>query len=226
MNTNASSRTIIIANGQLSESSSLRQRISSADRIICADGGAHHARHMGLTPDIVVGDLDSLDPGLRAELQAAGVRFEVHPAHKDETDLELALRLAMAEGATNIEIWAMLGGRLDQTLANLLLLTRPEWNTAQVCMVEGNQTAWPMRGGQEMTIEGTPGDVLSLIPLSPRVAGVTLDGVKWPLRAASLRFGSTWTISNRLIASVAHLWVENGLLLVIHQSIAVQEDTP
>jgi thiamine pyrophosphokinase len=226
MHTNAVSRTIIIANGQLSRSTDLRQRIGSGDRIICADGGAHHARRMGLTPDVVVGDLDSLDPGLRAELEAAGVRFEVHPAHKDQTDLELALQLAMAEGATHIEIWAMLGGRLDQTMANLLLLTRPEWHAAQVRMVEGNQMVWPLRGGQETTIHGVAGDVLSLIPLSPLVFGVTLEGVEWPLQAATLHFGSTLTVSNQLTAPVARLGVENGLLLVIHQSSAVQEDIP
>jgi thiamine pyrophosphokinase len=225
MTTNALSRIIIIANGQLSDSSDLRQRLGPADRIICADGGAHHARRMGLTPDIVVGDMDSLDPGLRAELKAAGVRFEVHPAHKDETDLELALRLAVAEGATDIEIWAMLGGRLDQTMANLLLLTRPEWDAARLLMVDGNQIVWPVRSGQETTIEGKSGDILSLIPLSHVVVGVTLDGVEWPLQTATLRFGSTLTVSNRLTTPLAHLRVENGLLLVIHQSIDVQEGT-
>ena len=74
-------------------------------------------------------------------MEAAGVRFEVHPSRKDETDLELALQLAIAEGANDIEILAMLGGRLDQSLANLLLLTRGEWASAQIRVTEGNQTA-------------------------------------------------------------------------------------
>lgn len=223
MTANSPARAIIIANGHLPNPVKARQRIHPGDQLICADGGTHHAQLMGLTPDIVVGDLDSLTPGLRTELEAAGVRFEVYPTHKDETDLELALRLAIAGGANEIEILGMLGGRLDQSLANLLLLARPEWASAWVRVTEGNQTAWPVRGGQQTTIQGKRGDLLSLVPLSPQVTGVTLEGVEWPLYRAVLRFGSTLTISNTLTAPTAHLKIEEGLVLVVHQSSENQE---
>ena len=218
-------RTIIIANGQLSDPAEARRRIRPGDQVICADGGTHHARVMGLTPDVVVGDMDSLDPGLRAELEAADVRFVVHPTRKDETDLELALQLAIAEGADEIEILAMLGGRLDQSLANLLLVAQAEWAPARVQVTEGNQTAWPVRGGQETTIKGACGDLLSLVPLSALVIGVTLEGVEWPLDAATLRFGSTLTVSNILTATMARLSVKRGLILVVHQSSEKEEVT-
>jgi thiamine pyrophosphokinase len=225
MTNKVSIRTIIIANGHLSDPNKTRRHIRPDDRIICADGGTHHARSMELTPDIVVGDLDSLDPALCAELEAAGVRFEIHPARKDETDLELALRLAVAEGANEIEILAMLGGRLDQSLANLLLLARPEWASAQVRATEGSQSVWPVRGGQETIIGGECGDLLSLVPVTPLVSGVTLKGVEWPLHAATLRFGSTLTISNRLTRPPARLLIGEGAVLVIHQSTAKEEAT-
>jgi thiamine pyrophosphokinase len=179
---------------------------------------------MGLTPDVIVGDLDSLDPNLCSELEAAGVRFVVHPPRKDETDLELALSLAINEGAEEIEILAMLGGRLDQSLANLLLLARPEWASARVRVTEGDQTAWPVRGGQATTIHGARGDLLSLVPLTPQATGVSLEGVEWPLQAATLRFGTTLTISNTLTAATASLKVEDGLVLVIHQSTDREEE--
>ncbi len=217
MTTNTPVRVVIIANGHLPDPDQARQHIRPGDQIICADGGARHAHAMGLTPDVVVGDLDSLDPDLRAELKAAGVRFETHPVRKDETDLELALRLAVAEGATEVDVLAVLGGRLDQSLANLLLLARPEWASARVRVIEGNERAWPVRGGQATTISGALGDTLSLVPLTPLVTDVTLEGVEWPLRDATLRFGSTLTISNVLTAPVARLWVGEGLVLVIHQ---------
>ena len=149
----------------------------------------------------------------------------MHPSRKDETDLELALQLAIAEGANDIEILAMLGGRLDQSLANLLLLTRGEWASAQVRVTEGNQTAWPVRGGQETTIKGMCGDLLSLVPLSPLAVGVTLEGVEWPLHAATLRLGSTLTVSNTLTAPIARLSVQEGLVLVVHQSTRREEVT-
>ena len=224
MTAHPSVRTVIIANGHLSDPAGARRHIRPGDQVICADGGTHHARAMGLTPDVVVGDLDSLDPMLRTELEAAGVRFEAHPARKDETDLELALRLAISEGATEIEVLAMLGGRLDQSLANLLLLARPEWASARVQMTEGNQTVWRMWGGQETTLSGAVGDLLSLVPLTPQVVGVTLEGVEWPLHAATLRFGSTRTISNKLTAPPARLTLKEGLVLVIHQSVSTKEE--
>ncbi len=224
MNADARLRAVIITNGHLADPAGARQHVRAGDWIICADGGARHARAMGLVPDVVVGDLDSIDPDLRAELEAAGVRFEVHPARKDETDLELALRLAVAGGATEIDVLAVLGGRLDQSLANLLLLARPEWASAKVRAIEGNEVAWPVRGGQTTTVTGALGDTLSLVPLTSSVTGVTLEGVEWPLHDATLHFGSTWTISNALSAPKARLQVGEGLVLVIHQSVRSKEN--
>jgi thiamine pyrophosphokinase len=225
MTADAHFRAVIITNGHLTDPVSARQHIRTGDWVICADGGARHARAMGLVPDVVVGDLDSIDADLRAELEAAGTRFEVHPARKDETDLELALRLAVAGGAAEIDVLAVLGGRLDQSLANLLLLARPEWTSAKVRVIEGNEVAWPVWGGRTTSVAGAVGDTLSLVPLTSTVTGVTLEGVEWPLHDATLRFGSTWTISNALSAPTARLQVGEGLVLVVHQSVCSKEST-
>lgn len=208
-------RVVIIANGPLPDLQLARRHIHPGDRLICADGGAHHARAMGLRPDVVVGDFDSINPELRAELEAAGVRFEAHPVDKDQTDLELALQLAVDEGAHLIDILAVQGGRLDQSLANLMLLARPEWAAAQVRAIAGHEIAWPLRSGESIIIEGKAGDRVSLVPLA-LTAGVTFEGVKWPLREATLPLGSTWGISNVITDPPARLRIEKGLLLVVH----------
>jgi thiamine pyrophosphokinase len=213
----SSTHFVIIANGPLPNPAQLRPHLRPEAWLICADGGAHHAHALGLTPDLVIGDMDSLDPALRAELEAADVPFEVHPVNKNETDLELALAWAIERGATAIDVLAVLGGRLDQSLANLLLLTRPEWASARLRAIAAEEVAWPVRGGERITIPGSVGDRLSLVPLSPQVTGVTFEGVKWPLREASLPLGSTWGISNELIAPPAHLEIGEGLVLVVHQ---------
>lgn len=209
-------RTIIFANGVLRQPELIRAHIRPADCIICADGGTRHALALELTPDLIVGDLDSLDPAMRAELEAAGVRFDIHPVRKDETDLELAIRLAIEEGADEIDLVALLGGRLDQSLANMMLLARPDWAGARLRVVEATETAWAVGDGQTARIEGRSGDTLSLIPLTPTVTGVTLTGVEWPLDGASLQFGSTLTLSNVLAAPSAHLQIKEGIVLVIH----------
>ena len=184
------------------------------DLLIAADGGAHHCRALGLTPHIVVGDLDSLTPEERAELERAGARFEMHPVRKDETDLELALRVALREGAHEAVILAALGGRWDQSLANMLLLAHPDFAPLALGLADGPDTLWIVRG--QTTVRGAPGDSLSLLPLSGDVEGVTLTGLEYPLNDGALRFGYTTGISNVLVAPEATITVRRGALLAVH----------
>ncbi|MDX1521937.1 MAG: thiamine diphosphokinase [Anaerolineae bacterium] len=212
-----SKRVVILTNSPITDYSNIRPRLQAADAIICADGGANHLAALNLTPDLVIGDMDSVTPALQADLRQKGVRFEVFPVDKDETDLELAIRLAIDEGATEVEVITTLGGRMDQALANLLLLTRPEWTGVPLRAVSENEVAWLVREGGHTTIRGAAGDTVSLIPLSHHVTGLTFSGVKWPLTGATLTLGSTWTISNRLVNPEAHVQLKTGLLLVIHR---------
>ncbi len=212
-----SKRAVILANGPLPDPEAARQYIQTGDWLICADGGTRHALTLGLTPDVVIGDMDSLEPHIKKELESQGVRFEVHPVDKDQTDLELALELAVSAGVRQIDLLAVQGGRLDQSLANLLLLTRPAWSQAQVRAIVESEIVWAVRGGQQAEINGAPGDRVSLVPLAHQVIGVTLTGVRWPLDEATLELGSTWSISNVLTEPTAHLWVGEGVLLVVHK---------
>lgn len=209
-------RTVIIANGELRVLDAARAWLRPGDRLIAADGGAHHCRTLGLIPHLVVGDLDSLSPEERAELERAGTRFEVHPARKDETDLELALRAARREGAQEVVILAALGGRWDQSLANVLLLAHPDFALLALRLADGSDTFWIVR--DHATVRGVPGDIVSLVPLGGEAEGVTLTGLEYPLNDDVLRFGYTTGISNRLTASEATITVRRGVLLVVHTS--------
>jgi len=104
-------RAILFANGVLTDHQAAGAALAAGDRLIAADGGLAHMRALGLTPDIIIGDLDSVDLEEAARLEAAGVRVVRHPPRKDETDLELALRLACAEGARDVLIFGALGNR-------------------------------------------------------------------------------------------------------------------
>ncbi len=209
------SRIVIFANGILTEPDRLRRRLRPDDRIFCADGGTVHAQALGLTPQAVIGDLDSLAPDLVTEMEAAGVAIHRHPVRKDQTDLELAFQVAMAEQPDEILLVTALGGRLDQMLANILLLTRPEYALARLTLVDGPQSLRVLRPHQAMTLTGRPGDTLSLVPLTPTVEQVNLAGVEWPLTEAMLTLGSTWSISNVLTGSEACLQIGEGMLLVV-----------
>ena len=115
-------RLIIFANGILPNVEAARTLLQRGDRIVCADAGARHARRLGLMPDLVVGDLDSIAADDRDWLVQNGVQVITYPHDKDETDLELAIQHALPEDPQRIIIIAALGARLDHTLGNIALL--------------------------------------------------------------------------------------------------------
>jgi len=118
---------VIVANGIIGDASGSRAIAEGADLLLCADGGALHVLGWGLTPDVVIGDMDSLDAAHLEQLEAAGIELILYPPHKDETDLELALERALQEGASEITILGALGGRIDQTLANMMDANGSSW---------------------------------------------------------------------------------------------------
>jgi thiamine pyrophosphokinase len=160
--------------------------------------------------------MDSLSETARTTLEASGCRFLTHPRAKDETDLELALEYAVKEGAQEIVILGAVGGRLDHTLANVFLLATPLSQGISVRFVDGDQEVMLARSGESLSIHGQPGDLVSLLPLSGNVQGVTTTGLAWPLRHGSLRLGYTRGVSNEMTGSRSSVAVTDGLLLVVH----------
>jgi thiamine pyrophosphokinase len=211
-------RAIVFANGILHPDTNVHTLLKPDDLILAADGGSRHCRTLGLTPHAVIGDLDSLDPHIRQEFAAAGVKFHSYPTHKDYTDLELALQHALAQGAEEILIFGALGDRWDQTLANLLLPAADEMRDARIRLLDGNQEIMLLRGGA-VQISGQPGDTLSLIPLGGNAVGITTNGLEYPLFDGTLYFGATRGISNVLLQEHASIHLQAGLLLcvLIHQ---------
>jgi thiamine pyrophosphokinase len=206
-------RTIIFGNGPISDLQAAGAVVRAGDFLVAADGGLHHLQALGLCPHVLIGDLDSIGPAEAEAVLAAGGRVERFPARKDQTDLELAVRLARAEGATDLLIFGALGGRWDQTLANLLLLAHPDFRSIHLRLMDGNQQIYLIQ--QETVIEGRPGDTVSLISLQGDAHGITTRGLEYPLQRGSLSFGSTLGVSNVLVDSQGVVAVEDGLVACI-----------
>ncbi len=209
-------RAVVFVNGDIADYGALSRWLRADDYRIAADGGARHLEALGLTPDVIVGDLDSIDPSLLAQLRGQGAAVEKHPAAKDATDLELAFERAVRDGAREILLFGAVGGRLDQTLANLLILAQQNW-TVPLAIVEGDQLARVLRGRQSVTLTGPTGGYVSAVALSEEVTGVTYQGLEYPLENATLRLGSTRGVSNTLASSPAQISIESGILLVTQQ---------
>ena len=207
-------RAVIFANGKARDYSILSSLIRAGDTIIAADGGANHARKIGLVPDVLIGDLDSVSKNEVKRLETLGTRVIRFPVEKDETDLELSLGYTLDQGFREILILAPFGGRLDQTLGNISLLTRPDLVGIDTRMDDGLEEVFLVRG--QAIIQGVPGDTVSLLAISVEAKGVETEGLYYPLNGETLFANATRGISNRLVDKSATIRVSEGKLLCIH----------
>jgi thiamine pyrophosphokinase len=198
--------------GDLSFLQSERERHQPA-ALICADGGARHLHALGLTPELIVGDMDSLDGGLQRDFVIKGSRIIRYPDVKDETDSELALQMAFMMAPDEIRIYGALGARIDHTLANLGLLAAAADRGIETRLLDEWCEILLVRG--QAIVTGEAGQTVSLVAFGADAAGVTLEGFEYPLRNAPIARSRPVGVSNRLTAAHGVISVESGDLLAI-----------
>jgi len=221
-------RILIFANGHLPDLDAARAIVHADDFILAADGGTHNALALGYTPNLIIGDLDSISDEERGKLalssvegmKEAGVQVIQFPRDKNETDLELAIQHAAEMQPEQIVIVGALGGRLDQTLGNIALLSDFRLSTLDLRLDDGVEEIYFCRDQAE--VHGRSGELVSLIPWGVPVEGVRTDGLRWPLSDETLYPDRTRGISNELLGEQATVRIRSGLLLVVHRR-ATQE---
>ena len=207
-------RAIIFANGLMANWPDKLDIFPDIDMIIAADGGLRHCSRKGIVPHLVIGDMDSADPHELAVMEKKNVEVKRFPARKDETDLWLAVQAALDRKADEIIILGALGGRWDMTFSNVLLLTSPELKQLETRILDGNQELFVLQGGQAARLLGDKGDLLSLMPLTAMVRGLTLTGFEYPLDNEILELGTTRGISNVFVEDACSIMLDQGKLLV------------
>ena len=181
--------------------------LNGEELVIAADGGLAHTRKLGIVPDMILGDFDSL--GYTPE------GANVFPVEKDDTDAMLAVRRGLAEGCDTFLLYGSLDGpRLDHTVANFQTLQFLAdhgatgyliGNREMVTVVKNSTLRFP--AGQEGTI--------SVFCLGPDATGVTLEGLYYPLKNGTLTAGFPLGVSNHFTGAEATITVRDGSLLVI-----------
>lgn len=207
-------RVILFVNGELPAPEKLRARLSSEDILIAVDGGLRHIVALGLTPDMILGDLDSANLEDVQKFEAQGVPIRRYPIEKNETDLELGIVAALKHQPQILWIVAAIGGRLDQTLGNIFLLTQPNLAQLDVRLMDGEQEVFLIRDQASLT--GLPGQTVSLLPLMGTVSGVKTEQLSFPLNHETLYPDQTRGISNRMTGTTAAVSIDSGSLLCIH----------
>jgi len=207
-------RCIILANGEYGEIEGYRKVFRNGDAILCADGGANYAYEIGLKPACIIGDLDSIKPEVKKFYETCQVEFHKYSPHKDFTDMQLVLSSALELGADEIVMLGTLGKRLDHTLANLysgIDLVRKgiklSHYTPECCIHIINQ---------DITIEGQPGDIVSVLTLTDEAHGVIEIGFEYAPTSTSMENSKPYAISNVLVAQQGIIGVQSGVLAVFH----------
>ena len=205
----------IVSGGHLGDQSFFQKKIARMENclIICCDGGVRHLQKTGIQPDVIIGDMDSIDPDQLESYSRQGVKIIKHPANKDYTDTELALDYAINLKPAAIYIWAALGGRIDHTLSNVFLLEKGKTVSIATYLIDEYCEAFLLNGN--VTFSKSAGQTVSLIALSPQVEGITLRGFQYSLDDATLRMGESRCISNIIKEDNATVSLRSGNLLVI-----------
>ncbi len=184
------------------------------DYIVCADNGMKHARKLGILPDCIVGDLDSCDRLDVLFFEAKGVAIIQMPTQKDETDTELAIVRCIEAGATAIDVYGGLGTRMDHSLANMQLVYRYLKQGIQVVLHSGYNRLYLV--DKAITLKGVKGRLVSLMPYTEEVLGVTTTGLAYPLQEGVFRHGDAYGVSNYMLGDTATITVLSGVLVVMY----------
>lgn len=204
---------IIIASGEIEYTRNISRIIRDAQLIICADGGARHLKALDIVPHVMIGDFDSIHKNDLDFFQKKDVRMISYPPQKDQTDSELCIDWAIENNATDITLLGMTGTRMDHTLANIFLLKKiAEKNIPARIINEHNEIHVAIK---DIQVTGNIGEILSLVPVTQKVTGVTVKGLEYPLENAVMYMGSSLGISNVFKQTVVSISIKDGMLIVI-----------
>lgn len=195
----------------------VRHRIEAEkfDFCICADGGYNHAKSLGITPNLIIGDFDSA--GVPGDFPVDNIILL--PKEKDVTDADAALAKAVELGAEEIFMLSTMGGRLDHTLGVLAIIAKNYSPSRKIKIFDGQNETFMLRNSSaripSARISRSGYQYMSLVSYSPVCYGVTESGVKYPLWDTTLTNEMTLGISNEITEDYADVSVGKGDMLVI-----------
>lgn len=184
-------RFVVLLGGDLTVTRRLKSQVQKA-RVIAADGGMVHAETLDLAPELWVGDFDSTSDELAERHK--DVTRHAFPAEKDKTDGEIAVDEAVRLGARELVMVGGLGGQADHALAHLGLILKLGRRRVAAFITSGHEEAYPILNGTHH-FDPPPGSRFSVVPFTD-LAGLDLEGVRWPLTNRSVPLGSSLTVSN------------------------------
>ena len=194
-------RGVIICGGKVGEY--IKDYIKPDDFVICADSGYDRAKAFGITPDIVIGDMDST---CEKEIPFEKITY---PVRKDFTDSELAVNYAKEKGFDSVLMFGMIGTRMDHSLANISLLSQLD----DAVIIDANNEIYFADG--KFTLSGKIGDTISIIPYKEDILVAKSKGLDYPLLNTTIKCGTTLGVSNAMIENECEIEIEKGSAFII-----------
>lgn len=186
------------------------------DKVIAVDGGLEAVKALGLEPDMIVGDFDTVKPAVLEYYRSREhIVWDTHEPEKDETDTELALMKAQATGCTHIVVLGATGGRMDHMLGNIHLLFPCLQKGIEAYILDAQNRIYLIDGERLFRRSGTWGKYISFVPLTEQVKGITLTGFKYPLYEKDIEIGTSLCISNELSGEEGRITFSDGVLIVV-----------
>ncbi|MGB4595802.1 MAG: thiamine diphosphokinase [Anaerolineaceae bacterium] len=211
---NKHKRVVLFVNGDATPGFSVK--IEPSDWLVAVDGGLRHILARNRLPDLLVGDLDSVEPHQLALCEAADVEILRFSPVKDQTDLELALGVVLTRGFKHIVIAYAQGSHPDHSLANMSLLASPDLLKTDVKLDDGKTTIVMVNNHGKRSISTQPGDLVSLIPWGISAKGITTQNLQYPLNDETLLPWQSRGVSNVATANSVTIRLTEGALFIIH----------
>ncbi len=200
-------RAVIIGNGAITNYDKIKQRLRCDDYIICADGGYNHTKKLGVKPSVVIGDMDSIgDNDYDGEIINLPIR-------KDFTDSEVCVKYILLKHFDEVMMLGFTGKRQDHAISNMLLLKQFAETETKAYIVDENNEIYCTNS--ENTIYGKKGDIVSIIPITGNLCGVTTKGLDYPLNDETLQFGESRGVSNIMTSDKCTINIKSGFGLII-----------
>ncbi len=191
-------------------------RKESIQKVIAVDGGLEAADQLGLVPDYIVGDFDTVKPSVLERFrQIPYIVWEQHKPEKNETDTELARSRAMTLGCGRIYFLGATGGRLDHMLTNLHTLYVCMQSGVEAYLIDRQNKLCLLDEGKTFYRDQLWGNYVSFLPFTEEVTGITLKGFRYPLTDRTIKRGQEagLCISNELVGESARLDFQDGILI-------------
>lgn len=204
---------IIFTNGEYKQQKFYQNLLENTNNpyIICADGGANFTRKLGIMPNVILGDMDSISSETTEFYK--NIKFCYFPQKKDQTDTELAIDHAIQNGATEVTILGALGSRMDHSLGNIYLLTRFLDAEVEGKIVNENNSICLINKNKRF--EFPIGTVISLLPIGGDVEDINICGFEYPIVHGRMTMNNPYGISNVTNREKQEISFEKGMLLVV-----------